>query len=461
MQIIDPAKIKGVFVHQSNNRWLCSWLSVFLVAAFISAPGSVLRATADPAEDQKRVSGQIEQTKEDLEETSATLAAAYQKLTSAKAALVAAQEVLATAQSQLATAKAEELSISQKLVVAQASEQKAVEDLASTKASTATATEQVGGIARQAYQSGGVGELAVAFSAQSADDFAERVASIDQAFAVQGRILSDLNMQRAETTAKGLRLSAVRQEIALLRAQAVANVSRRQVLTENAATAAATVAGLVTAQQQAVVGLEQRKVAEQQQLAGLNAQQVQIQAQLRALAARERAEQAARERRAKAAAAAKSSGGSSSDSGTSGGSSDSGGSSGSSGGYLSMPVPGARVTSEFGYRYHPIWHTRRLHTGMDLGIGCGTPVRAAASGSIFSAGWNNAYGNRIMIAHGQVRGHSLVTTYNHLTSISRASGSVSRGEIIGYSGTTGWSTGCHLHFETYQDGAPVNPRNWL
>ena len=116
----------------------------------------------------------------------------------------------------------------------------------------------------------------------------------------------------------------------------------------------------------------------------------------------------------------------------------------------------APITSGFGLRYHPILHIWRLHSGTDFGVACGTPVRAAAAGTIISAGWGGGYGNRIVIDHGYVRGESLATTYNHLTRIV-ASGHVSRGQLIAYSGTTGLSTGCHLHFETLVNGSYVNP----
>jgi murein DD-endopeptidase MepM/ murein hydrolase activator NlpD len=77
------------------------------------------------------------------------------------------------------------------------------------------------------------------------------------------------------------------------------------------------------------------------------------------------------------------------------------------------------------------------------------------------AGWGGGYGNRIVLDHGLRRGIDLTTTYNHLTTIVRSSGHVGRGQLIGYSGTTGLSTGCHLHFETRQNGTPVNPRTWF
>jgi murein DD-endopeptidase MepM/ murein hydrolase activator NlpD len=133
---------------------------------------------------------------------------------------------------------------------------------------------------------------------------------------------------------------------------------------------------------------------------------------------------------------------------------------GPSSGYLSYPANGP-ITSGFGMRYHPILHIWRLHSGTDFGIGCGTPVYAAAPGVVISAGWAGGYGNRIVIDHGMVRGVDLATTYNHLTRIVAGGGHVTRGQLIAYSGTTGLSTGCHLHFEVLVNGSYVNPTTWL
>jgi murein DD-endopeptidase MepM/ murein hydrolase activator NlpD len=126
----------------------------------------------------------------------------------------------------------------------------------------------------------------------------------------------------------------------------------------------------------------------------------------------------------------------------------------------SRPVS-ARVSSEFGMRYHPILRARRLHAGMDFAARCGTPVRAAAAGTVISAGWAGGYGNRVVISHGIRRGVRLTTTYNHLSRFVVKRGRVARGRTIARIGTTGFSTGCHLHFETRQNGKPVNPRRWF
>ena len=116
-------------------------------------------------------------------------------------------------------------------------------------------------------------------------------------------------------------------------------------------------------------------------------------------------------------------------------------------------------------RFHPILHIWRLHEGIDFASNCGSPVYAAAAGDVIMvtpASQSGGYGNQLVIDHGLQRGGvDLTTTYNHLTRFVVTGGQVGRGQLVGYSGTTGESTGCHLHFETRQDGTPVNPRLWL
>lgn len=148
---------------------------------------------------------------------------------------------------------------------------------------------------------------------------------------------------------------------------------------------------------------------------------------------------------------------------SSSGSSGSTSSSGSTGsGVLSSPVPGAYVSSPFGMRLHPIFKVMKLHDGTDFGAGCGTPVRAAASGRVVSQSYNTGFGNQVVIAHGTVDGAAVATSYNHLSSFSTSWGQqVARGDIIGSVGNTGFSTGCHLHFMVYANGSPVDPAGWL
>lgn len=134
-----------------------------------------------------------------------------------------------------------------------------------------------------------------------------------------------------------------------------------------------------------------------------------------------------------------------------------------SGKLLAQPVSGAMLTSPFGPRLHPILGIWKPHTGQDWAAGCGTPVGASADGTVVYAGWAGGYGLQIKISHGELGGYGeVVTTYNHLSSIAVSVGqSVKALQGIGQMGTTGSSTGCHLHFEVIADGNFTDPMQWI
>jgi murein DD-endopeptidase MepM/ murein hydrolase activator NlpD len=120
---------------------------------------------------------------------------------------------------------------------------------------------------------------------------------------------------------------------------------------------------------------------------------------------------------------------------------------------LMMPVAG-HITSYFGYRYHPILHFTRFHAGLDIGASWGSPIVAAADGEVVAAGWAGGYGREVRIAHGG----GIVSLYGHMSQIAAQPGSYVRaGQVIGYVGSSGLSTGPHVHFEVRQGGQPVNP----
>lgn len=122
-------------------------------------------------------------------------------------------------------------------------------------------------------------------------------------------------------------------------------------------------------------------------------------------------------------------------------------------GAMIIPVKG-KFTSPFGYRIHPISRTRRLHTGQDIGAPNGTPIAAAKDGIVTFTGWKGGYGNTVIIDHG----NGITTLYAHQSRIASTPGTkVRQGQLIGYVGTTGASTGNHLHWEVRVNGAPVNP----
>jgi murein DD-endopeptidase MepM/ murein hydrolase activator NlpD len=120
---------------------------------------------------------------------------------------------------------------------------------------------------------------------------------------------------------------------------------------------------------------------------------------------------------------------------------------------IMMPARGP-ITSYFGNRYHPILHFTRFHAGVDIGASWGSPIVAAADGRIVAAGWAGGYGREVQIAHGG----GMLSLYGHMSEIVAAPGSfVRQGQLIGYVGSSGLSTGPHVHFEVRQGGQPVNP----
>jgi murein DD-endopeptidase MepM/ murein hydrolase activator NlpD len=123
----------------------------------------------------------------------------------------------------------------------------------------------------------------------------------------------------------------------------------------------------------------------------------------------------------------------------------------------------APAGSGFGMRMHPILHYRRMHWGTDFGASCGAPLYAMADGKVTSAGWTTVgFGYYTIISYGRRKGVSISSGYAHQSKIIvRAGQQVKQGQVVGYVGTTGLSTGCHLHLQIYRNGVRVNPMNYL
>jgi len=132
-----------------------------------------------------------------------------------------------------------------------------------------------------------------------------------------------------------------------------------------------------------------------------------------------------------------------------------GGYQGTSSGRYSMPV-GGRITSRYGWRTHPVWGGRRFHTGVDIAASSGTSIKACDDGRVIRAGWMGATGLTVVIDHGD--GWS--TSYGHCSRLYVSSGQVvSAGQSVGAVGSTGVSTGPHVHWMVYRNGSHVNPLN--
>ncbi|MEZ5192513.1 MAG: M23 family metallopeptidase [Nocardioides sp.] len=205
-------------------------------------------------------------------------------------------------------------------------------------------------------------------------------------------------------------------------------IAETQQLEQQAETAAASYAASVAERQSALGAARKAKAADLRKLRALKAEEDRIAAMLRRRAQQQHTQQQP---------------------------------TGPSGGYLSFPANGP-VTSPYGYRIHPIYGYYGLHDGTDFGAACGSPLYAAADGTVIQSYWSSIYGNRLIVDFGVVKGVSLAAIYNHATRYTVGVGShVSRGQVIGYVGSTGWSTGCHLHFTVMVNGHTVDPMTWL
>ncbi len=127
-------------------------------------------------------------------------------------------------------------------------------------------------------------------------------------------------------------------------------------------------------------------------------------------------------------------------------------------GGMLWPVPGSKTTGSTGWRVHPVYGYRSCHTGIDIAGTWGTPILAALSGRVVAVEWQKAYGLRTKIDDGS----GVSTMYAHQQkALVRVGQRVSRGEVIGKVGSTGWATGPHLHFEVHRRGVPQDPLGWF
>ena len=430
------------FNHRTRVRMvgLCAALAVAL------SLGLVPLSSADTAGDKKKLDANIAALRIALEGTSQDLAKAFLELQRTKALLPRARQELTAADAAQSVADRHNQTMAAALAVAEANAAKATDALVQNARDSQDAHDQLGNLVRDDYQQGGVSGLSIALEATSPQDLTNRIIMMDTVMRVRRATLRGLDTMRAQGEAAQAYLVAVRRQVAALKVQAQAALAKAMAARKTAAAAKAKLDLLYAAQTRYEAAVAAKKAAE---IANVKKMQAQSDVLTRQLAARAKA---AREAAARAAAAR--------------------GArqpvprsvpQGIRSGFLSYPS-NAPVSSEFGMRFHPVLRIWRLHAGIDFAANCGSPVYAAAGGDVIMAtpvSQSGGYGNRLVIDHGLQRGVDLTTTYNHLSSFVVTGGHVGRGQLVAYSGTTGLSTGCHLHFETRQDGTPVNPRLWF
>ncbi len=395
---------------------------VALATAAALVVGLLAPASADDSLDQRKksVQSQIGSARSQIETLSVRAATAATALTSAQSALVAAQAEVDDTMRALAAATARDDAIGIELQAAIGRERGVQVEVTSVRIRMTDTQRLVGLIARQTYQSGGnLSELSVALQAQSLDDFAGRLEAVQSVARAQNALFARLAVDRAELAAKQAALEAARADTERRKLAAAQQVRTVAALSQQARSARAHVATLVAQRQSALQAVAAARADELHKLTQLQAEQRRIAALIAASASR-------------------------------------GG--GNPSGELLWPVDGAPLTQGVGARIHPVYGYKSCHTGIDLGASTGMPIRAAAAGVVLSTSSGGAYGNLTLIDHGD----GLTTFYAHQTAFAVSQGQrVSRGQVIGYVGSTGWVTGPHLHFEVHINGVPYNPLGWF
>ena len=414
-----------------------------MIAATAGAP-----ASADDLEDQRRktaaeqaaINAALDRLAADLEGTSAELVQTLAEIEGIKVAVGIATEALLAAEAKLAELQREAAIIAERLVAAETLEASITAQIAEDNARADETRVAIGRMARDAYKGDmAASALSAVLDAESTDDFAEQSALADTALRTQTHALRELEQITGVNRNREARLVAVREEITRLKAEADAKVVEADAVRVQAEAHRAELVAL-EAEQRAKAAILEAKKAE------MLAQQAEYEAQQAALA-NKLAEivRLQEEERRRQEAAGGNPGGTNQDRPL---------------GYPVPPVP--YITSHYGWRLHPVLGIYRLHAGTDFRAYCGNPIIAARSGTVQWATYLGGYGNQVMLNHGYNNGKSLMSSYNHLTSFAVSSGqSVSKGQVVGYSGTTGTSTACHLHFEVYVGGVTVNPVDYI
>lgn len=438
----------GAARSSAARRGLCALAIVSMVLVPVLA-GPSPSAFADGDKEQKiaerdEIDQQLEDLRIELADVNEDLSQTYLDLAETELLIPQAQQDLEDAQAELEEAREQDRIVGERLESAQEEEAELSEEVETGQDEVDRSDEELAEIAISAYKgSGAPSPVSVYIGSASPQDTVDRTMNYRLTLASQGSRLDELREDQAITENSADRLEAVREEIDDLKQQAEEAVERKEEAEQEASDAKQALDDLYEQQQSQLDDLEAKKAEYEDQETSLENQGDELDDEIERLAEEERARL---EKEAQ------------SSSGSSG--SSSGNSAGTKSGWI-RPVGGV-MNSTFGWRVHPIYGTRKFHAGDDFPVGCGTPVKAAHSGTILQTTYNSAAGNKLIMSNGMNNGHVITTSYHHLQSFAVSPGTkVSAGDVIAYVGTTGSSTGCHLHFEVHEDGTAVDPAGYV
>jgi len=399
-----------------------------LVVAGVTAATPLAAADDKLKQKKHHAHAQVQAAQGDLHESSKALVAAANRLNRARAALASAQRRLAVAQKNADAAARLDAQMQARLQVAEHRLAAARVALDVARQRVADQRAAIGRLAASNYANGdpGLMGLSVMLNSQDPAEVTMQMNTVTALMSRQTTLLEELRIARARMVVEEAKVEKARAEVAVQRQAAAENLVRKQGLERAAARARAEVGTLVIRARYADYVAARARRADLKQLRAAKKQEERIRQLIIERARRQH-----------------------------------GGYKGDTGGFLFRPVPGA-VTSPYGWRRHPIYGYWGLHDGTDFHAPCGTPERAGASGTVISKVWSDVYGNRLYLDIGRVNGKNMTLVYNHMSSYAASSGEhVRRGEAVGYAGSTGWSTGCHLHFTVLLNGNPVDPMHYM
>ena len=364
-----------------------------------------------------------------LEGTDAELVAANARLTQLQTELPIAQQQLDFANAQLDKALFQQQYTQDLLAAAEAEDARITAQLAEDQARSAELQRQLGELARALYRGEGQDDfLRLVLGSASADDFVSEYAAQHAASRTQSNALAQIEQIAAADRNLATRQAAVKVYIGELKKQADEWVATADKARKAAEASKAKIEANLAEQQTLLAQIEAKKAEYLAQLAVLDQQAYDLRVELVKLVRLQ-------------------SGGTILSDGTWG-----------------YPTATHFTTSPYGWRLHPIYHVWRLHAGTDFRAYCGTPILAAADGEVKWKKWVGGYGNQVLVNHGPIprNGPVYMSSYNHLSAFNVTPGQiVLRGDVIGFAGTTGSSTACHLHFEVYVNGDTVDPTSVL
>jgi murein DD-endopeptidase MepM/ murein hydrolase activator NlpD len=403
-------------------------LVVTMTATLATGP-SAGPAEADRRDDAKRAAAAAARASSILEGATARARAAARRLDAVTVAMPGAREKVADARGRVVAAAVVANTARRAADQARERVEAASRRYVDSVSRVVAARERVAGFVTATYKGGDLVSLNALLGARTPGDVTQRAGYVDRILTAERESVDGLLTARRE--AKQLELDAVsaRREADVARSRAESALAAAETAEQQAEAAVAALHTLAVRRGKALAVAREERHASLRKYREAKAEAARVEAELRAWEARQRG--------------------------------NGGGPTFGPGARLLMPVNGWK-SSDFGMRFDPFFRVWQLHAGVDLAAPGGAAIHAAAGGRVMRAGYNGGYGNFTCISHGRFNGQGLSTCYAHQSHIGVWAGqSVQRGQVIGRVGTTGASTGYHLHFEVRLDGRPSQPLQWL